>query len=170
MGSAVIVIPCLPSAPGEEKVAVGVTSLEVTCNLLANVGFRVGLKDGAMVGEVRQSWLAYPTLMLSVCSPIVIAIACLIAKAASVPDHRDWLNLDGMEEMMQMLATAVLSAVGGVEGGVLGEFEEGLLVSRADGAFVSTSKIGGFVTGTEGLIVGFEEGFVVGGTDSEFLM
>lgn len=89
MGSAVIVIPCLPSAPGEEKVAVGVTSLEVTCNLLANVGFRVGLKDGAMVGEVRQSWLAYPTLMLSVCSPIVIAIACLIAKAASVPDHRD---------------------------------------------------------------------------------
>ena len=43
--------------------------------------------------------------MFATGSPIVKEIACFIAKAASVPDHSDWLNLDGMEEITQMLAT-----------------------------------------------------------------
>lgn len=64
---------------------------------------------------------------------------------------------------MQMLATAVLRAVGSVEGEGLGELVMGFFVCRADGVFVSTSKTGDFVSDEEGLIVGLEEGLIVGG-------
>ena len=64
-----------------------------------------GVCVGDAVGEVRHSWFAKPHCRSSTGTPMFIAMACIIARAASVPDHCFCLYLDGIACTMQMLRT-----------------------------------------------------------------
>ena len=76
------------SATSDSKISRPVLPLLLLVDIICcKVGRTVGCMEGAPDGEVRHSCLAYPHFKTVTGTPIDIAMACIIAFDASVPDQ-----------------------------------------------------------------------------------
>jgi hypothetical protein len=122
-------------------------SADRDCRVLMVAGVCVG----DAVGEERHSWYEKPHCKSLTGSPMFIAMACIIARAASVPDHSFCLYLDGIAFTMQMLFFLPFNPSGSDEDV---EGSSSVSESSSESESVSESDPDPFTEGT-GFLLGF---------------